>query len=122
DDRRIVVIEIRLVREEAMPVVLLRDRIPRPVRRLGIRENDPRLGELLVRIAPDVEVPLRRARRRTSRGLEPRMLIRRVVHDELGDHLEPALVRLAYETLEVAQRAVDRIDIAVVRDVVAVVA
>src|SRR5918992_788485 len=36
DDRRAVVVEVRLVAEETMPVVLLRALLPRPVARLGI--------------------------------------------------------------------------------------
>ena len=61
DDARIVVVQIGLVREEAMPVVLARDRIPGPVRRLGVREDDARAGELLVVVAPDIELALGRA-------------------------------------------------------------
>ncbi len=49
------------------------------------------------------------------------MLIGGVIDHQLGDHLQPALVRLAQEGLEVAQRAVARIDLFVVRDVVAVI-
>src|SRR5690606_23021414 len=99
-------VQVRLMGEEPMPVVLLRDRVPRPVRRFRVREDDPGLRKLLVGVAPDVEVALRGARRRMTRSLKPRVLIRRVVHDELGDHLELAPMRLAYETPEIPQRAV----------------
>ena len=67
DDRRVVVVEIRLVREEAVPVVLLRHRVERPVRLLGVGEDDARLRKLRVGVAPDVEVALGRARRRVPR-------------------------------------------------------
>jgi hypothetical protein len=50
-----------LVRIEAVPEILLGDRIPRPVRGLGVEEDDARVGVSLVRVRPDVEVPLRRA-------------------------------------------------------------
>ncbi len=122
DDLRIVVVQVRLMREEPVPVVLARDRIPGPVRALRIREDDPRLGILLVVVAPDVEVALCRPGRRLPGRLEPRMLIRGVVDDELGDDLEAALMRLLDEGAEVAQRAVDRIDVLVIGNVVAVVA
>ena len=40
----VVVVQVGLVREEAVPVVLAAHRVPRPVRRLGVEEDDPRLG------------------------------------------------------------------------------
>ena len=40
---RIVEVQVGLVAEEAVPVVLLRNRIERPVRRLGVREDDARV-------------------------------------------------------------------------------
>ena len=84
---RVVEVEVGLVAEEAVPVVRLRDRVPRPVRRLGVGEDDPRAGVALRVVAPDVVVALRRALRRAPRRLEPRMLVGGVVHDQLGDHL-----------------------------------
>ncbi len=121
-DGRVVVIQVRLVREEAVPIVLVRDGIPRPVRLLGVREDDACLGETLVGIAPDVELAVRRAARRRARCLKPRMLVGRVVDDELRDDLEAALVRGTHEGLKVALRAVGGIDAEVIGDVVAVVA
>jgi hypothetical protein len=44
-----------------------------------------------------------------------------MVHHELGEHLEPAALRLAHELLEVGHRAVLRMHAVVVGDVVAVV-
>ncbi len=55
-DGRILEIEIGLMREEAMPVIGLGDRIPSPVRRLEILEDDPRVFVLVGRIAPDIEI------------------------------------------------------------------
>ena len=106
DHRRVVVVQVGLVREEAVPVVLLRDRVVGPVRLLGVGEDDPRLGKLLVGVAPDVELPLGRSGRRVPRTLEPRVLIRRVVDDQLDQHLDAPLVRGAHERLEVVERAV----------------
>ena len=108
--------------EEAVPVVGLRGVVPRPVRRLRVGEDDADALVLLLRVAPDVEVALGRSGRRAPRRLEPGMLIRRVVDDELGDDADAALVRLVDEALEVLDRAVARMDALVVGDVVAVVA
>ena len=55
----IVEVEIGLVAEEAMPVELLGHRIPRPVRDLGVREDDARILVLGRIVGPDVPVPLR---------------------------------------------------------------
>ena len=50
------------------------------------------------------------------------MLVGGVVDDQLGDDADAARVRLVDEALEVVQRAVARMDVLVVGDVVAVVA
>ena len=70
---------------------------------------------------PDVELARGGARTRAPRLLEPGMLVRGVVDDELGHDPQAALVRRPHEAAEVAHRAVARIDAAVVGDVVAVV-
>jgi hypothetical protein len=44
-----------------------------------------------------------------------------VVHDELGDHPEAAALRLLHKALEVGDRAVLRMHVVVIGDVVAVV-
>ena len=116
-----VVVEVRLVGVEAVPVVRPGDRIPRPVGGLVVLEDDPRLAEPLRRVAPHVELPLRAPRRRPPRPLEPGVLVRRVVEDELGDDPEPPPVRLVEEALEVRQGAILGVDAHVVGDVVAVV-
>jgi hypothetical protein len=118
---RIVEVEVGLVAEEAVPVVLLRDRVPRPVRRFRVGEDDARAGVLVRVVAPHVEVALGAALGRAPRRLEPGMLVRGVVDDELGDHAQPAGVRLLHEALHVLARAVGRMHVLVVGDVVAVV-
>ena len=120
-DMRIVEVEVRLMAEEAVPVVLLRHRIPRPVRGLGVGEDDARALVLLVAVAPHVVVALARALRRAPRRLEPGVLVGGVVDHELGDHLEPAAMRLGHEGAEVLARPVVRMHVAVIGDVVAVV-
>ena len=107
--------------EEAVPVVLPGDRVPRPVRRLGVDEDDPRVLVAVVGVRPDVPVALRRARV-GARLLEPRVVARGVVHDEVGDHADAALVRRVDERAEVVERAVVGMDRVEVGDVVAAVA
>ena len=55
-DLGIVVVEVGLVTEEAVPVVLLALGVPRPVGALGVDEDDPGLRPALVVVAPDVPV------------------------------------------------------------------
>ncbi len=121
EHRRVVEIQVGLVAEEAVPEELLGHRVPRPVGLLGVGEDDPRALVDLVGVAPHVEVPLGRTRRRVARRLEPRVFVRRVVDDQLGDHAQAALVRLFEHLLEVGERAVLRVHVFVARDVVAVV-
>ncbi len=118
---RVVEVEVGLVAEEAVPVVLLRHRVPGPVRGLGVGEDDARALVLLVGVAPDVVVALLRARRRAPCRLEPRVLVGGVIDHQLGDHLQAALVRLRHEGAEVLARAVVLVHVAVVGDVVAVI-
>ena len=117
----IVVVEVGLVLEEAVPVVGLGDRIPGPVRGLGVDEDDPRLAEALIRVAPQVVVAVRRLGR-PPRRLEPGMLIRGVVHHEVRDDAEAVGMGGLEEALEVGRRPVVGMDRAIVRHVVAVVA
>src|SRR2546423_5422289 len=55
---RVVVVQVGLVAEEAVPVVLLGHRVPGPVGALGIGENDASALVLLIGIAPHVVVAL----------------------------------------------------------------
>jgi hypothetical protein len=117
----VVEVEIRLVAEEAMPVELLRFRVPRPVRLLRVGEDDARVGVLVWVIAPHVPVALRRSFGRTSGALKPRMLVGGVVDHELRDHANVSRVRRVEKCVTVVDRAVRRIDLLVGGDVVAVV-
>ena len=49
------------------------------------------------------------------------MLVRGVVGHEVDEDLEPSLMRAGNELIEVLQRSVFRIDVAIVGDVIAVV-
>lgn len=118
---RIVVVEVGLVRIEAVPEIGLRHRVPGPVRRLRVEEDDPRAGELLVRVAPDIVVAPDRTGFGFARPLKPGMLVRGVVDHELRDDPDAAVVRRRHELAEIAHGAVSRIDGGVVGDVVAIV-
>ena len=72
-------------------------------------------------VAPHVEVVEGRVRLAAS-VLEPRVLVGRVVHDEVGDHPDAGLPRRAHHVEQVAVRAEPGIDAVEVGDVVAVVA
>ncbi len=117
----VVVVEIRLMAEEPVPVVGLRHRIPRPVRELGVDEDDADAAVAIVGVAPHVPVAARIVGG-AARLLKPRVLIRRVIEDQLDDHAQPEGVRVLEELGEVLQRAVAGMDARVVRDVVPVVA
>jgi hypothetical protein len=52
----VLVVQVGLVAEEAVPEVLLAHRVERPVRRLGVHEDDAGVLVALVGVGPDVEV------------------------------------------------------------------
>ena len=122
DHARIVEIEVRLVREEAVPVELAGFRIPGPVRLLGIGEDDPRALVFLVGVAPDIPVAGARLRIAAAGALEPVVLVGGVIDDEFGDDAQPALLGFLDEALEILHRPEIGIDVAIVGDVIAVVA
>ena len=118
---RIVVIEVRLVRKEPMPVIGARFRIPGPVGFLGVGEDDTSAEIFMVGIAPDVPVPRIAAEPGASRALEPGMLVRGVIDHQLGDHPQASALGFCDEAAKILHRAEIGIDAAVVGDVVAVV-
>ena len=121
-DGGVVEVEVGLVGVEAVPVVLAGHRVPGPVRRFEVLEDDAGVGPLRGVVAPHVEVAFGRTGRGRASPLEPRVLIGGVVDHQFGDHLDVAGVRGIHEAPERAQVAVVGVDGAVVGDVVAVVA
>ena len=117
---RVVEVQVGLVVEEAVPEVLAAHRVPRPVRGLGVEEDDARLAPRLVAVRPDVPVAVR-AGRVAPRGLEPLAVARRVVHDEVRDHADAAAVRGLDERAEVLDLPVVGVHVVGVGDVVAAV-
>ena len=119
---RIVEIEVRLVREEAVPVELAGFGVPGPVRFLGVGEDDPRALVFLVCIAPHIPVAGRGVRIRAAGALEPVVLVGSMVDDEFGDDPQSALFGFLDEAAEILHRPEIGIDVAIVGDIVAVVA
>ena len=78
-DGRRVIVEIGLMRIEAMPVERLGGRVPGPVGVLEVLEDDAGVLELVGRVVPDVVAA--RAPPGARRALEPRMLIGGVIDD-----------------------------------------
>ena len=118
---RVVVVQIGLVGEEPVPVELAADRIERPVRLLGVDEDDPRVGVLLAGVAPHVVVavwPVGIA----AGLLEPRMRLRGVVHHQVGDDPDAPLVGGVEQRDEVVDGAEFGQHLVEVADVVAAVA
>ena len=119
---RIVEVQVRLVRIEAVPEIGLCDRVPGPVGLLRIEEDDPGALVLLVVVAPDIEIPVVRARLCGAGALEPGVLVGGVVDDQFRDDPDAAIMAFTHELPEVAHVAVGRIDVAVIRDVIPVIA
>ena len=119
-DLRVVVVQVGLMREEPVPVVLTGDGVPRPVRDLGVDEDDPCVRIARVGVRPHVPVALRRGRVGAS-FLEPGMVARGVVHHEVGDHADPAPVGGVEQARDVRDRPVVGMDGEEVGDVVSAV-
>jgi hypothetical protein len=118
--RGVLEVEVGLVGEEPVPEELPAHRVERPVGRLGVDEDDPRAG-IPVGVGPHVEVAVG-AGRVGATGLEPRVRVARVVHDEVGDDPYAARMRLGDELAEVLHGAELGQHRTIVGDVVAAVA
>ena len=119
---RIVEVEVRLMGVEPVPEVRTCNRVPRPVGRLEVREDDASVLIPLVGVTPHVEVTPLAAGLGPPGALEPVVLVAGVIDDDLGDHPQAAAVRLGHESLEVPHRPVLGVDVGVVTDVVAAIA
>jgi hypothetical protein len=64
----------------------------------------------LAGFAPHIEVALGTAGRRAAGALEPRVLVRGVVDDQLDDDADAAGMRLFDKVAEIVERAVGRMD------------
>ena len=118
---RIVEIQIRLMREEPMPVICLGHRVPAPVGLFRIGEDNASILVFLWRIAPDVELALFGTTGRRSRRLEPGMLIGRVIDYQLYQDLKIAVVSGVHKSLKVVYRSIAGMYVQIIRNVVAIV-
>jgi hypothetical protein len=115
-------VEVRLATLEQVQV-------PLPVRQPGPRRTaelrDPVVGWTTAvgpgAVAEDVARPLGASRRRCERCLEPRVLVRRVVRHDVDDQPHAEVVGARAQGVEVVQRAEQRVDVAVVGHVVAMI-
>src|SRR5439155_24202895 len=118
-----------------MPVVGLRDRVPRPVGSFEIFENDSGVLVFFRRFAPDIKVFVsevvtvagivhrgRGGSDSAPRLLEPRILIGRVIDYEFGDDSQIAFMGGVEKRAEIIERAEIRIYVKVIGNFVAVVA
>ena len=113
-DLGVLPVEVGLLAHEAVQVVLARGLVEGPRGADGLEDRVPVVG----RVAPDVPVALGVVAA-GARLDEPRMLVGAVVRDPVEDDLDGARVALLDQLVEVVEGAEDRVDVAVVGDVVA---
>ena len=102
--RRIVIVQIRLVGEEAVPVVLATHRVIGPVGILGI-DKDNACARVSVRvISPDIKAAVG-AIRISARLLKPLMGIGGVVHHQVSNNADTARMGLVEKHLKILDRA-----------------
>ena len=117
---RIVEVEVRLFLQEIVHVVLLAPSIPLPGRAAEDRQPVVGRGAVGAGVSPNVPVGARIVARGPALH-EPRVLVGGMGQHEVDHHLEPEPVRLGHHGVEILQRAEHRVDVVVVRHVVAVV-
>jgi hypothetical protein len=118
-DLGVVVVEVGLMREEAMPVERTCILIPGPVRLLAVDKDHSSLFVPVVCVGPHVPVAFRRGG--FSGFLEPGMLVGGVIHDQVCYDPKVSFVCLLEERHEVVEVPVFGEDRVEVRDVVAAV-
>jgi hypothetical protein len=119
-DVRVVDVEVGLVGHETVHVPAVDALVVRPDRLLDAGEDHAFVDIRRLLVRPDVEIVERRVA--VARLPEPWVVLRRVVHDEVGDHPDAAAAGGPHEVDEITQAPEPWIDAVVVADVVAVVA
>jgi hypothetical protein len=116
-DRVVPPVEVRLLAMEEVQVVLAASLIALP-RRAAAEDAHPvvRRPAAGARVGPDVPVAMGRVAA-AARGDEPRVLVARVVGDEVEHDADAALAGGVDQRLEVRERAEVRVHVAVVGDV-----
>ena len=117
-DLGIAPIEVGLLLQVRVVVVLAGRLVESPGRAAELALPVVWRGAVRLRVSPDIPVPLWMELRGAA-ILEPGMLIGGVVRHEIQDDLEAARVSGLKERVEIGERAEQRIDRAVVADVVA---
>ena len=105
--------------QETVQVVLLGDRIPLPVRRLKVPEQNRCLGVALGVVAPDVNIPFRTALGSPAGPLEPGMQVTGVVKHQVQNHAHALAMGRREEPMEGGEIPQIRMDSGEIRDVVA---
>src|SRR4029077_2679150 len=118
---RVVVVEIRLMIKEAVPVVGFCDWIVCPVTHLIIFENDACLTVFGRVIRPDVKVSPWIAFGSAPRLLKPDMLIACVIEHQLGNNPQARIVSRVQKLFKILQRAVRRINRIVIRNIISII-
>jgi hypothetical protein len=119
-DRRVGDVEVGLGLVEAVEVVLPDLAVVGPHPALIAGEGLGEVGVLGLLVDPDVPVPVGGVGVGPSR-LEPRVLVGRVVDDEVDDHPHAPVAGGAHRLHELAERPQPRVDVVEVADVVAVI-
>ena len=114
-------VEVGLVLVEVVEVPLTRAVVELPDRVLPVGEDDQLRGVRRFGVPPDVVVAVA-VGRAAPRGLEPRVPVRGVVDDQVGDDVDAAVVRGADHLDQLAVVAQAWVDAVEVGQVVAVVA
>src|SRR5688572_16372959 len=88
----IVIVQVRLMVKESMPIILLRYRVPHPIGGFKILKNNPDVFILSRVVRPYVKITVRRTFWRLPGTLKPGMLVRSMVDDELCYYFQITLV------------------------------
>ena len=115
---RIVEVEIGLADQEIVQIVLATRPVPLPD--AAAKDRRPVIGRAAIgqRIGPDIPVGAGIGAREAA-FLEPGMLVGGVADHLIHDDLEAAGMGLGQKGIEILERAEERIDLAIVRDVIA---
>src|SRR5262249_11607555 len=90
----VVVIQIRLMAVETMPVVGFSQRVPRPIRSFKVFENYSSILIFFWIVAPYVIVSVVAARFCSPSPFKPNMLIGSMIYNKFGDYIQSSTMGL----------------------------
>src|SRR5437763_12273857 len=105
-----------------MPVIGVSNRVPRPIGAFRVDKDNARPSVFLIVIGPHIEIAPRRSGLRAAGALKPWMLVRSMIDDKVGDNAYSTRVCLPNKVTKVSKCAVVRMNIAVIADIVTIVA